>query len=123
MKNDIDEYISKQPEKTQIVLQELRAIILSAVPDATELLNYNISAFALVKGEKRDKQMMIAGYKNHVGFYPNPSVIQKFEKEILYYKFAKGSIQFPLNKPLPKELIIRMVNYRLAEILRKKNNI
>jgi uncharacterized protein YdhG (YjbR/CyaY superfamily) len=116
MKTDFDEYISKQPEKTQIALKELRAIILSVVPGATELINYNIPAFALVKGGKRDKQIMIAGYQNHVGFYPNPSVIEKFKDNLIDYKFAKGSVQFPLNKPLPKELIIKMVKYRLAEI-------
>lgn len=119
MTSEIDEYISKQPEKTQIALQELRTIILSAVPEATELLNYNIPAFALVKEGKRDKQIMIAGYKNHVGFYPHPSAIEKFKEELLEYKYAKGSIQFPLNRPLPKELIIKIVKYRLAEILKK----
>lgn len=121
MKSDIDKYISKQPEKTQIALIELRNVILSIVPDAKELINYSIPAFELVKNGKRDKQIMIAGYKNHVGFYPSPCVIEKFKEELLDYKFAKGSIQFPLNKPLPKELIIKMINYRLYELIGKNS--
>ncbi len=59
---------------------------------------------------------MIAGYQKHVGFYPNPTVIEAFSDELTAYKFAKGSIQFPLGKPIPKDLVIRMVKYRLAQL-------
>lgn len=94
------------------MLLELKECILKAEPNATELLNYNIPAYALVKDGKREQQIMIAGYKNHVGFYPHPTTMQKFDAELSEYKRAKGSLQFPLDKTLPKQLIIRMVKYR-----------
>ena len=107
-----DEYIESQPEGVKKKLKELRAHILEVVPDAEELLNYNIPAFSLVKGGKRDQQIMIAGYKKHVGLYPHPTVIEYFSDELKKYKIGKGSIQFPINESLPKELIIKMVKYR-----------
>ena len=113
---DVDKYISNQPFETQRALNELRSCIWQAAPNAEELINYNIPAFALVKGGKRDQQIMIAGYQKHVGFYPHPSVIEAFAEKLSVYKFAKGSIQFPLNKPIPKALVIEMVKYRLAQL-------
>jgi len=113
---EVDEYISNQPPETQRALEELRSVIWQAAPNATELMNYNIPAFALVAGGKRDQQIMIAGYKKHVGFYPHPTAIEAFSDELTEYKFAKGSIQFPLDKPIPKDLVIRMVEYRLAQL-------
>ncbi|WP_194766299.1 iron chaperone [Tamlana sp. I1] len=110
----VDEYFNSQPENSRKALLELKACILKAAPYATELLNYNIPAYALVKHGKREQQIMIAGYKNHVGFYPHPSTIEKFDSELSAFKRAKGSVQFPLNKPLPKDLIVRMVKYRMA---------
>lgn len=112
----IDEYIEQQPEKTQQVLRELRKIILEAAPDASELINYEIPAFALTKEGKRDQQIMIAGYKNHVGLYPNPATIEQFEHELKDYKHSKGAVQFPISQPLPKDLIIRMVTYRQQQL-------
>ena len=108
----VDDYIKEQPEGTRKALQDIRRFIYEAVPDAVELFNYNIPAYALIKGGKRDKQIMIAGYKNHVGFYPDSTTIEHFSEELKGYKTAKGSVQFPINKPLPKDLIIRMVKYR-----------
>ena len=110
----IDNYINSQPERTKKTLQELKECILKEVPNAIELFNYNIPAFALVKGDKREQQIMMAGYKNHVGFYPHPTVMEKFDTELEDYKKGKGSVQFPNNKPLPKELIIKMVTYRVS---------
>ena len=75
-------------------------------------MNYNIPAFALIKGGKREQQIMIAGYKKHVGFYPHSTTMEYFWDQLDGYKKAKGSIQFPLSQPLPKELIIKMVKYR-----------
>lgn len=115
---EIDEYISNQPPETQRALSALRAIIWEAAPKATELMNYKIPAFALVEGGKRDQQVMIAGYKKHVGFYPHPTVIEAFSDKITAYKFAKGSIQFPLDQPIPKDLVIKMIQYRLAQLNR-----
>jgi uncharacterized protein YdhG (YjbR/CyaY superfamily) len=113
---EVDAYISAQSSKAQESLEELRSFIWQAAPEAYELLNYNIPAFALVKGGKRDHQIMIAGFSKHVGFYPSPEVIEAFSDRLAEYKFAKGSIQFPLNKPIPKELVIEMVKYRLSQL-------
>lgn len=114
----IDDYIASQPEEAQRVLQELRKIIKEAVPDAIEVLNYKVPSFTLVPGGKRDQQIMMAGYAKFIGFYPFPTTMAAFSKELKEYKQGKGSVQFPLNKPLPKDLIIRMVKYRKNEILK-----
>jgi uncharacterized protein YdhG (YjbR/CyaY superfamily) len=116
----VDEYIASQPEEVQKVLKELRGIILEAAPDATELLNYKVPSYSLVPGGKPDHQVMMAGYAKFVGFYPFPSTMEKFSEELKDFKQGKGSVQFPLNKPLPKDLIIRMVKYRKEEILRER---
>ncbi|KJS05625.1 MAG: hypothetical protein VR77_07585 [Flavobacteriales bacterium BRH_c54] len=113
-----DEYFDAQPENIRKVLLELKECILKAEPNATELLNYNIPAYALVVNGKREQQIMIAGYKKHVGLYPHPTTMEKFDSELSEYKRAKGSVQFPLDKPLPKELIVRMIKYRI-ELLKK----
>ncbi|MGS2739302.1 iron chaperone [Sinomicrobium sp. M5D2P17] len=116
--NSVDEYFNAQPEQTKRALLELKECILKAKPGATELFNYNIPAYALVEGGKREQQIMIAGYKKHVGLYPHPTTMEKFDAELDEYKKGKGSVQFPLNKPLPKDLIIRMIKYRM-ELLKK----
>lgn len=118
---EVDVYISTQPRETQRALEELRSYILQAAPDAIELLNYNIPAFALIKDGKRDQQVMIAGYAKHVGFYPHPLVIAEFSDKLTDYKYAKGSIQFPLNKPIPKQLVIEMVKLRMSQLLDIRN--
>ena len=109
----VDDYIENQPEETKKVLLELPSYILEAAPNAIEILNYNIPAFALVKGGKRQQQIMIAGYKKHVGLYLHPTVVEYFRNGLKGYKKGKGSVQFALNKPLPKELIMKIVEYRL----------
>jgi uncharacterized protein YdhG (YjbR/CyaY superfamily) len=114
----IDDYIAHQPEAAQKVLQELRNIILKAAPDAIEVLNYKVPAFTLVSDGKRDQQIMIAGYAKFVSFYPFPTTMMAFADELKEYKQGKGSVQFPLNKPLPKDLIKRMVKFRRKELLR-----
>ena len=108
----IDEYIEAQPEQTRTALCKLKEYILEAAPEAEELFNYGIPAFTLVKGGRREQQIMLAGYKNHVGFYPHPTTMEKFAQELEGYKTGKGSVQFPLDRPLPKELIVAMVRYR-----------
>jgi uncharacterized protein YdhG (YjbR/CyaY superfamily) len=113
---EVDAYISTQPPETQRVLEELRSCIWKAAPGLIELMNYNIPAFALVMGGKRDEQIMIAGYSKHVGFYPGPAVIKAFTDQLAAYKFAKGSIQFPLNEPIPEALVVKMVKYRLSQL-------
>ncbi|OGG94875.1 MAG: hypothetical protein A2527_05065 [Candidatus Lambdaproteobacteria bacterium RIFOXYD2_FULL_50_16] len=111
-----DEYVLDQPKASQEALAQLRAIILEVIPEAEELINYNIPAFALTKGAKREHQIMIAGYKKHVGLYPHPTTIEHFQDQLRPYKNAKGSVQFPLHEPLPKELIQRMIQYRMQRI-------
>jgi uncharacterized protein YdhG (YjbR/CyaY superfamily) len=112
----VEAYFDSQPENTRRALNELRDCIFKAAPDAIELFNYNIPAYALVVGGKRDQQVMIAGYKKHVGLYPHPTVIEKFDQELTGYTKGKGSVQFPLDQPVPKELIIRMVKYRAEQL-------
>jgi uncharacterized protein YdhG (YjbR/CyaY superfamily) len=109
----VKEYFDSQPEITRKALIELRNCILEAAPDAIEMINYNIPAFALVEGGKRDQQIMIAGYKKHVGLYPHPMVMEHFNRELEGYKKGKGSVQFPVDTPIPKKLIMRMLTYRL----------
>ena len=108
----VDEYIESQPEDTKRTLLALRAIIIKAVPDATELFNYDIPAFALVKGGKRDKQIMIAGYKTFAGFYTGTGILGHFSKKLAGYKVGKASVQFPNNQPLPKSLIVEIIKFK-----------
>ena len=94
----------------------MKKCILEVAPNATELFNYNIPAYTLIEGGKREKQIMIAGYKNAVGFYPHPTTMEKFDSELNGFIKGKGSLQFYLDKPLPKNLIIRMIKYRIKLI-------
>lgn len=113
----IDDYIANQPKDAQVLLQQLRNLIKEVAPDAIEVLNYKIPAFTLVPGGKRDQQIMMAGYAKFIGFYPFPTTITVFSNELKDYRQGKGSVQFPLNKPLPKDLIKQMVKFRRDEIL------
>lgn len=113
----IDDYIANQPEEAQKMLRELRAIIKEAAPDSIEVLNYKVPTFTLVPGGKRDQQIMMAAYAKFIGFYPFPTTMAQFADELKEYKQGKGSVQFPLNKTLPKDLIVRMVKYRREELL------
>ena len=114
--NTIDDYIDAQPALAREKLEELRALIKEVVPDAEEILNYKVPAFNLVPGGKRDQQIMMAAYAKFIGFYPFPTTMEAFESELSDYKKGKGSVQFPLNKALPKDLIKRMVRYRADEL-------
>lgn len=108
----VDEYIESQPEDTRKTLLALRAIIKKAVPNAIELFNYDIPAYALVKGGKRDKQIMIAGYKTFAGFYTGTGILEHFSKELAGYKVGKASVQFLNNQPLPKNLIVEIIQFK-----------
>lgn len=111
--NTVTAYFDAQPEKTKEKLLELKEIILKIVPNAEELFNYNIPAYSLVEGGKREHQIMIAGYEKFVGFYPHPTTMEKFDTKLKDFKRGKGSVQFSLDKPLPKDLIERMIEYRV----------
>ncbi|WP_102797116.1 iron chaperone [Bowmanella denitrificans] len=113
---EVDKYILSHPPEVQRALQEVRSLIWESSPYVSELMNYNIPAFSLVVGGKREQQLMIAGYKKHIGFYPHPDVIEQFKEQLSDFKFAKGSVQFPLNKPMPKDLIKQMVRLRVSQL-------
>lgn len=119
MTSAFEAYLSKKPGRVKEALITLREAILEAAPHATELINYGIPAFALCEGGKRDQQILIAGYNNHIGFYPHPDSIEAFMEDLHDYKSAKGSVQFPLSKPIPKELVMKMVKYRHQQIMDK----
>lgn len=109
----IDEYIATFPEEIQRVLEELRATIKAAAPEAKEKISYQMPTFDL-----KGNLVHFAAHPNHIGFYPTPSGIQAFEHELSTYKSAKGSVQFPIDKPLPLKLIGKIVKFRVAENLR-----
>ena len=116
---NVDEYIRAQLKEQAARLLELRDAILEAVPEAAETFNYGVPAFSLVPDSKRDEQIMIAGFKNHVAIYPHPTTIEKFEKELSAFKQGKGSIQFPLSEPIPRALVVKMVKYTKKLIANK----
>lgn len=109
----VEDYFDSQAEEVRIRLIEIRNSIFKLHPDAEELFNYNIPSYTLKKGGKREEQIMMAGYTKHIGFYPHPKTIDKFQEELSEYKKGKGSVQFPLNKPLPLDLIEEMVQFRM----------
>lgn len=119
---NIDEFISAYPEDQQKMLTEMRQVIRKAAPKATEKICYGIPTFYL-----NGNLVHFSGYKNHIGFYPAPSGILAFKKELAAYKTSKGAVQFPLDQALPAALILKIVKYRVKEnlliALAKKNRI
>jgi uncharacterized protein YdhG (YjbR/CyaY superfamily) len=109
----IDEYIATFPKEIRKILEELRATINASAPDAEEKISYQMPTFAL-----KGNLVHFAAYKKHIGFYPTPNGIQAFKHELSVYEGAKGSIKFPIDKPLPLELISKIVKYRVAENLK-----
>jgi uncharacterized protein YdhG (YjbR/CyaY superfamily) len=112
----IDEYIKSFPEDVQSILERMRQTIQKAAPEAVEEISYQIPTFKL-----NGKNLVhFAGYKNHIGFYPIPSSIQAFKKKLSQYNGGKGSVQFPLDKPIPYELVKEIVVFRMHENMMKK---
>jgi uncharacterized protein YdhG (YjbR/CyaY superfamily) len=109
---DIDQYIARFSADVQEILEKVRLTIREAAPDSQEKISYQMPTFTL-----EGNLVHFAGYKKHIGFYPTPSGIEKFKKEISVYKWAKGSVQFPLNQPIPYELINKIVTFRVKENL------
>lgn len=107
---DVDDYIAGFPIETQQILEQLRITIKEAAPQAEEVISYGMPAFKL-----KGVLVYFAAYANHIGFYPTPSGIAAFKKELSVYKSAKGSVQFPLDRPLPSGLIKRIVKFRVTE--------
>ena len=110
----VDQYIAAFPKDVREILNRLRSTIQKAAPEAEETINYGIPTFVL-----NGNLVHFGGYKNHIGFYPAPSGIVAFKKELSVYDGAKGSIKFPLDKPLPFDLISEIVKFRVQENLEK----
>jgi uncharacterized protein YdhG (YjbR/CyaY superfamily) len=108
----VDEYIASFPEETQAKLRELRAVIRAAAPEAEEKISYQMPTFYL-----KGNLVYYAGWKKHIGFYAIPSANEAFVNELAAYAVSKGAVQFPLDQPLPVDLITRMVRFRVAENL------
>jgi uncharacterized protein YdhG (YjbR/CyaY superfamily) len=106
----IDEYIKTFPEEVQSILEKMRQTIREAAPEAEETISYQIPTFKL-----NGNLVHFAAYKNHIGFYPTPSGIEAFKKELSLYKGAKGSVQFPIDKPVPYDLVKKIVIFRVNE--------
>jgi uncharacterized protein YdhG (YjbR/CyaY superfamily) len=112
--NTIDEYINDFPDDVKVILHKIRKIISQTAPDAKETINYGIPTFKL-----EGNLVHFAGYKNHIGFYPTPSGIEKFKDELSAYENSKGPVKFLLKNPIPYDLIKRIVEYRVKENLEK----
>jgi uncharacterized protein YdhG (YjbR/CyaY superfamily) len=111
---DIDEYIARYPEDIQEILEKIRMTIREAAPEADERISYQIPTFAL-----EGNLVHFAAYKNRIGFYPTPSGIEEFEEELSFYVGGKGSVKFPLDKPIPYDLITKIVRFRVKENLQR----
>ncbi len=110
----IDEYIAGFPKDVQEKLEQVRRTIREAAPDAQEKISYKMPTFTL-----KGNLVYFAAFKNHIGFYPIPSGIEEFKEELSAYEQGKGSVQFPLDKPIPFDLISRIVKFRVKENLAK----
>lgn len=108
--SNIDEYIARFPDSTKMILEKVRKTIQEAAPAATEKMSYQMPTFFL-----KGNLVHFAAYDKHVGFYPAPSGISAFEEELKGYKHAKGSVQFPLDQPIPYDLIRRITLFRVEE--------
>ena len=111
---DIDAYIAGFPKEIQQILEELRNAIRKSAPNAIETINYQVPTFTL-----NGNLVHFAAFKNHIGFYPAPSGIEAFKKELSVFEGAKGSVQFPIDKPLPLSLVTKIVKFRVKENLEK----
>lgn len=109
-----DEYISLFPPHVQLILQQLRKSIRDLIPEAEETISYGIPTFSLF-----GNLVHYAAYKNHIGFYPGAAGIEIFKDKLSGYKLSKGTVQFPIDEPLPFDLILEIVQYRANQNLQK----
>jgi len=113
----IDEYIEAFPTNVQNILEKMRKTIRKAAPEAIEVISYQMPTFKL-----NGKNLVhFAAFKNHIGFYPIPTGIEAFKEELSQYKQGKGSVQFPIDKPIPYDLVEKVVKYRVKENLGRVN--
>lgn len=110
----IDAYIAGYPPDVQEILQKIRLTIRNAAPDAQETIKYQLPTFTL-----KGNLVHFGAFKKHIGFYPTPTGTAKFRKELSVYKGAKGSVQFPLDRPIPYALIRKIVRFRVKENLER----
>lgn len=113
-KRNIDQYIAAFPPDVQEILEQIRTTIREAAPEAEEAIKYRVPTFVL-----NENLVHFAAFKNHVGFYPTPSGIEKFKDELSSYEGAKGSVRFPIDKPMPLRLIKKIVAFRVKEVQAK----
>jgi uncharacterized protein YdhG (YjbR/CyaY superfamily) len=113
---NIEDYIAGSPENVRDSLEKLRSTIKKAAPKAEEVISYQMPAF-----KYQGVLVYFAAFKNHIGFYPTSTGIKAFQKEFSNYKWSKGAVQFPIDKPLPLELITRIVKFRVRENMEKAN--
>jgi uncharacterized protein YdhG (YjbR/CyaY superfamily) len=106
----VDEYIAQYPEDVQQILQRIRAVVQEAAPEAEERIGYRMPGYYL-----NGPLVYFAAFKRHIGFYPTGSGIEEFKDELSGYKSSKGAVQFPLDRPIPYDLIARMTRQRVAE--------
>ncbi|HAF62298.1 MAG TPA: hypothetical protein DCK95_08230 [Anaerolineaceae bacterium] len=106
----VEAYITQFPPNVQDILKHIRAVIKEAAPNAVEKISYRMPGFSL-----NGNLVWFAAYPHHIGFYPEPSAIEAFKDEISHYKWSKGAVQFPLDQPIPYDLIRRMVLFRVAQ--------
>ena len=111
----IDEYIKAFPNDVQRILEKMRKTIRDAAPEAAEAISYQIPAIKL-----NGALVYFAAFKNHIGFYPTSSGIKQFKKELSRYQGGKGSVQFPIKKPIPYDLVKKIVIFRMKENQEKK---
>ena len=114
----VNEYIKSFPKSTQILLKQVRAVIKEAAPEAEELIGYGMPGYKLNK----KPLVYFAGYEKHIGFYATPNGHEKFAKEFSKYKQGKGSVQFPIDEPMPLALIKKVVIFRVKENLKKQKS-
>jgi uncharacterized protein YdhG (YjbR/CyaY superfamily) len=108
--NSIDAYIAGFPEDVQVILKKIRGIVREAAPEAQEAMKYQIPTFVL-----NGNLVHFAAFRKHIGFYPTPSGIEQFKDALSVYHSAKGSVQFPLDSPIPYALIKKIVEFRANE--------
>ena len=106
----INDYISGFPKNIQDILEELRQAIKLSAPESVETISYQMPAF-----KQKGILVYFAAYKNHIGFYPTPSGIEKFKNELSEYEVSKGTVKFPIDKQIPLDLIKKIVKYRVKE--------
>jgi uncharacterized protein YdhG (YjbR/CyaY superfamily) len=112
----IDDYIRSFPENIQNILEKMRQTIRKAAPDVVEAISYQMPTFKL----NGTNLVHFAAFKNHIGFYPTASGIEAFKKALANYKWSKGAVQFPIDKPVPFDLVEKIVKFRVTENLPKK---